>query len=208
MQRVSNQALWLALGAIALVGSCGRPPAVADAVQREFWTSLRDLCGQSFEGRVVEATPADSGLIGQPLVLDVWQCYAKELRLAFHIGNDHSRVWLILPSQTGLQLSHRLHAADGSQLAFSPYGGETRDAGSPTTQRFFPDQGTLDRIPASAGSVWTLEVVSHQFIRYRLDSREGTFLLEFDLTHQAHRPPAPWGYTRTRAGETAAGEEH
>jgi len=194
------------LAALSLAVSCGRPPIIADPVQREFWNSLRDLCGQSFEGRLVEATAGDSALAGQPLVLDMWQCYARELRIAFHVGNDHSRVWLLTPTATGLSLTHQLHSADGAVLPYTAYGGKTHESGTATVQRFLPDDGTLDRIPSAAGSVWTIEVVPRDRITYRLDSRAGVFLVEFDLAHIAHRPPSPWGYTRTR-GAAATGSE-
>jgi hypothetical protein len=187
---------------LLLVCACGRPPIIADPVQRQFWNSLRDLCSQSFEGRIIEATAADSVLAGQPLVLDMWQCYARELRMAFQVGDDHSRVWFLTPTATGLDLTHELHSADGVALPFSGYRGETHDPGTATLQRFYPDQGTLDRVPTAAGSMWTLEIVPGERIAYRLDSRAGVFLVEFDLTHRAHRPPTPWGYTRT--GSAAA----
>jgi hypothetical protein len=194
------------LVSLSLIVSCGRPAIIADPVQREFWNALRDLCGQSFDGRIIEATAIDSVLVGQPLVLDMWQCYARELRMAFHVGNDHSRVWLLTPTATGLSLTHQLHSADGVVMPFTAYGGETHDSGTATVQRFLPDDGTLDRVPTAAGSVWTLEVVPREHIAYRLDSRAGEFLVEFDLTHKAHHPPAPWGYTRTR-GAAATGVE-
>lgn len=190
------RAVWLP---VALAAACGRPPAVADTTQREFWRALRDLCGQAFQGQLVETSPADSSLMGQVLTLDVWQCYAREIRLAFHVGDDHSRVWLLAPTATGLRLTHSLHSADGNELPFSGYGGETWTPGSRTLQEFRADEGTIARIPSAAGAVWMLEVRPNERIGYGLRSPTGDdFRVEFDLSRRAGRPPAPWGFTRAR----------
>ncbi len=57
-------------------------------------------CGQAFEGRVVEDTPAPTGkdpFAGQRLVMHVRGCAdpAHELRIPFHVGDDHSRTWVL-----------------------------------------------------------------------------------------------------------------
>lgn len=193
---------WLAaIWAIPIIGSgCGRRPAVADATQRQFWSALRLLCGQAFEGRLVEYTPADSALVGQPLVLDIWQCYAGEVRLAFHVGDDHSRVWLIQPTGDGLRLTHAMHEPDGEPLPFSGYGGDTWSPGSPEVQQFRADEGTVARVPSAAGTIWTLELWPDERITYSLRSPGGgSFRVDFDLDRRVPRPPAPWGFTRSRS---------
>jgi hypothetical protein len=190
---------WRIAALFALLAACGRPPAFATSVHHRFWNSIRDLCGQSFQGRVVEATRADSALVGRDLVLDVWQCYPRELQLAFHVDDDASRVWLLESTTKGLRLSHELHAQDETELPFSGYGGETRDAGTATAQRFHPDAETLADVPSAAASVWTIEVVPGDHIAYVFDRAAGRFRLEFDLTsHAAGRPSPPWGFSRRR----------
>jgi hypothetical protein len=191
---------WTTIAAAALLpGGCG--PGTPEPPQLAFWDSVRALCGQAFEGRAVEWTAVDSAAAGQRLVLDVWQCYHDELRLALHVGDDASRVWRLTRDADGLHLTHEVHAADGAAAAVSGYGGAATDEGTATEQQFRPDFETTSRIPAAAGSVWTLEVVPHERLTYGFHSeRESVrFRVDFDLTRPvASRPPAPWGYTRQR----------
>jgi hypothetical protein len=189
--------VWRAIPAIALVLGAACGDAVNDDPQLAFWQSLRSLCGQAFEGRLVEASVTDSVALAAPLVLDVWQCYAEELRLAFHVGDDHSRVWLISPTDDGLSIEHALHGPDGEPLPFSGYGGATDSQGTATMQVFRPDDETLADVPSAVGTHWTLEVLPGERITYRLHSpATGDFRVDFDIVRRAARPPAPWGYTR------------
>jgi len=186
-----------------VVAPACRAPAVADDVQRAFWSGLRTLCGRSFPGTLVQASGADTVLARGPLVLNVWQCYHREVRLAFHAGDDHSRVWLLTPTQNGLRLSHSVHEADGSLAPFSGYGGETRAAGTAGRQEFVADETTVRRVPTSAGTVWILELVPGERLSYGLASAgETRFRVDFDLTRPAPGPPPPWGYTRASNPET------
>lgn len=185
----------LAVLALVLGVACNRSPN--DDPQIAFWSSLRSLCGQAFEGRLVEASVADSAALAAPLALEVWQCYSDEIRLAFHVGDDHSRVWLISPTADGLSIEHSLHGPDGEPLPYSGYGGTTDSPGTATTQLFRPDDETLADVPSSTGTEWILEVVPRERITYRLRSpAAGDFRVDFDLGRRTGRQPAPWGYTR------------
>jgi hypothetical protein len=186
------------LAIVVAAGACSPGPADDDP-QTAFWRSMRSLCGQAFEGRLVEGSAADSSALGAPLVLDVWQCYSDELRLAFHAAGDHSRVWLLSPSTDGLVLEHALHGPDGQPQPYSGYGGETGSPGTPTAQTFVPDRETLSNVPTSDGTLWVLEIVPDDRITYRLRSpRTVDFRVDFDLRRRAGRQPAPWGFTRRR----------
>ncbi len=188
---------------LAVLAGCGRPPAVANPVQRAFWNQLRSLCGRAFPGRLVQAAPADSALVGQPLVLEVWQCYPRELRLAFHVGEDRSRVWVVAASGSGLTLKHQLHARDGSPTEYSGYGGETWNEGTKSRQEFRADEHTVHEVPSAASTLWTLELVPHTRLTYAVRSAGAEqFRVDFDLARAALRPAPPWGYTR--AGTSVA----
>jgi hypothetical protein len=183
--------------AILILAGCG--PGTPDPPQVAFWNDVRALCGQAFEGRAVEWTAVDSAAASQPLVLDVWQCYRDEIRLAFHIGEDASRVWRLTRDVNGLHLTHEVHTKDGAESDVSGYGGVTSGDGTATRQEFRPDYETNARLPAAAGSIWTLEVVPHERMTYefRSEREDVTFRVDFDLTsHTARRPPPPWGFTR------------
>lgn len=180
--------------AFATACSAGTP----DDPQVAFWQAIRSLCGQAFEGDLVEGSPADSAALASP-VLEVWQCYADELRLAVHTGEDHSRVWLLSPTADGLALHHAMHGPDGEPLRYSGYGGQTVGPGTATTQVFLPDQETLADLPTSEGMEWVLEIVPDDRITYRLRSPATIdFRVDFDLHARAARQPAPWGFTRRR----------
>lgn len=204
--RGARAALVLVLALATLAAGCGRRGPRPQGEQREFWQAIRMLCGQSFTGELVHVNAADTSLVGQQLVLHVWQCYANELRLAFHVGDDHSRVWLLSPVENGLRLSHAIHKADGTPDPYSGYAGETRDRGSSTLQTFLPDANTVARVPASAGTYWTIEIRPRQRLTYAYHGRDGgaRFRVDFDFSARAARPPAPWGYTRGR-GRPAGG---
>ena len=204
VRRGARAAVFLCVFAGAACGRVTKP--VSDPAQLAFWTQLRSLCGQSFVGTVVTAAAADSALAGQPLVLDFWQCYHRELRLAFHVGNDHSRVWLLASDQTALRLSHSLHDSTGAALRFSGYGGKTQDAGTPAKQVFHLEPGSLSQVPAAAGTTWTIEVLPRERLTYALLAPAGElrFRVDFDLRQRASRRlPSPWGFTRLR-GRVAA----
>jgi hypothetical protein len=172
-------------------------------VQREFWSTLRSLCGRSFNGTLVQASGADTVLAGRPLVLDVWQCYHREVRLAFHAGDDHSRMWLLSPTASGLRLQHSVHAADGAPSSFSDYGGETVAEGTNLRQEFVADETTVRRVPSAASMVWILELIPGERLTYGLaGGGESRFRVDFDLTQTARRPPPPWGFTRLSRDST------
>jgi hypothetical protein len=185
----------LLIGATATACSTG----TADDPQIAFWHSIRALCGQAFDGRIVAGSAADSAALGPTPVLEVWQCYSDELRLAVHAGEDHSRVWLLSPTSDGLALHHELHGPDGEPLEYSGYGGETAGPGTATTQVFLPDRETLADVPTADGTEWVLELVPGDRITYRLRSPATVdFRVDFDLSARAGRQPAPWGFTRKR----------
>jgi hypothetical protein len=198
---VGRNALRLAVRAAALaplLAGCApgeAPPEI------EFWNRVRALCGQAFEGRALELTAVDSAIAGQRLVLDVWQCYHDEMRLAFHVGDDHSRVWKLTREQDVPRLTHEFHADDGAPAAVTGYGGPALGHGTATAQTFAADAATLTRIPSAAGATWTLEIGPRQTLAYAFRSGDGavTFRVEFDVSrHTQQRPPPPWGYTRQR----------
>lgn len=183
-----------------LAAACG--PRAEPPPQVTFWNSVRDLCGQAFEGRAVELTAVDSAIAGQRLVLDVWQCYHDELRLVFHVGGDHSRVWRLTRDQGAMHLSHDVHTAAGAPAAVTGYGGEAADPGTANRQTFQADDRTVTRIPSADGSEWTLEIEPRERLEYAFRSADGTvrFRVEFDVSRRlTERPPAPWGLTRRRA---------
>jgi hypothetical protein len=163
--------------------------------QREFWTQLEALCGGAYQGVLTEGAPGDSLFRRATLVMHVRTCSASEIRIPFHAGDDHSRTWVITPTDSGLRLKHDHRHADGVADSITQYGGDTRGAGLATRQEFYADEFTASLIPAARTNVWTIELVPAEKFAYAL-RREGTdrrFRVEFDLTKPVAEPPPPWG---------------
>jgi hypothetical protein len=178
-----------------LVSACqaSRPaPATpADA----FWAALQTLCGSAFEGRIVEAAAADTAFTGKPLVMHVRGCARDTVFIAFNVGDNRSRTWVLTRTGDGLRLKHDHRHEDGSEDRITQYGGDTRGAGKATQQEFHADAHTVSLIPAAATNVWTVEVAPGRFV-YAL-RREGTerrFRVEFDTTRPVPAPLPSWGH--------------
>ena len=165
-----------------------------------FWNALQELCGTSYLGAVTESVPADTAFAGKPLQMHVRQCSPNEVRIAFHVGDDRSRTWVITRRAGGLRLKHDHRHEDGSADSVTQYGGDTRDQGSAVFQDFFADALTARLIPAARANVWTIELVPGERFVYAL-RREGTdrkFRVTFNLRQPATPPPPPWGNPPSR----------
>jgi hypothetical protein len=183
---------WLPLFLLLLL------PAVAaeTPAQVEFWNRLRALCGQAFEGKVVEGTaPSDAAFKDQRMVMHVRACSDNEIRIPFHVGADRSRTWVITRTPAGLRLKHDHRHADGSEDKVTQYGGDTAAAGTAGRQDFPADAFTAQLIPAAATNIWTLIVEPGKLFGYglRREAEGRRFRVEFDLTKPVEAPPAPWG---------------
>jgi hypothetical protein len=184
---------------LVLTGACGSAPqedAAQDDPQSIFWANLQSLCGRAYEGRLADVTPGDTVFPGRTLVMHVRQCSENEVRVPFHVGNDHSRTWIITRIDGGLRLKHDHRHEDGSEDEITQYGGDTQDAGTAQRQEFHADAHTIELIPAAATNIWTKEIVPGSLYVYAL-RREGTerrVRVEFDLTREVDTPPTPWGH--------------
>jgi hypothetical protein len=181
---------------LALLAVLPASVQAAESPHDVFWKQLVALCGQAFEGRVVEGTAAsDAAFAGQRLVMHVRACSENEIRIPFHVGEDRSRTWVITRTPTGLRLKHDHRHADGSEDAVTQYGGDSADGGTGNRQDFPADAFTAGLIPAAATNIWTLAVEQGRLFAYALrrDAEGRRFRIEFDLTRPVEAPPAPWG---------------
>lgn len=171
-------------------------PATADANPREpFWAAVQELCGQAFEGRVVEGTEAsDETFAKERLVMHVRSCSADEVRIPFHVGANRSRTWVITRTPDGLRLKHDHRHEDGSEDAITQYGGDTRGLDEALSADFHADAHTASLLPAAAANIWTIAVDPGRTFVYALRREESgrRFRVEFDLTKPVTPPPAPW----------------
>jgi hypothetical protein len=194
----------------AVLSACGgadqsnSTAAVADtAAADQFMAGFQQHCGLSYQGSIAANTPVnpDDAFAGQTLVMHVRECLDGELRIPFHVGDDHSRTWIITRTDAGLRLKHDHRHEDGSEDILTQYGGDTSTEGSASRQEFPVDQFSIDLFlregsAASVTNVWAMEIVPGQQFVYEL-SRPGSdrmFRVAFDLTTPVATPPTPWGH--------------
>ena len=141
--------VFIALVTGFLAGCAGNEEApIPDRVvepdpQLLFWEGLNELCGQAFEGRVVENVPPDSSFEGRALVMHVRSCDPGEIHIPFHVGDDRSRTWVVTTTAVGLRLKHDHRHEDGTEDAITQYGGDTRGRGTSAAQDFHADPFTV-----------------------------------------------------------------
>src|SRR3546814_19757441 len=110
--------------------------------------ALASHCGQAFAGRIVVDEPVAPGpdaFAGKALVMHVRGCDApaRELRVPFHVGDDHSRTWVITRTATGMRLTHHnLHPA-GRADVLTMYARATAAPGRTVPQECPVDPDTI-----------------------------------------------------------------
>ena len=199
--------------ATALLGlaACGdkaadapAPAPVEQAPADAFLAAIAGHCGQAYAGRIVANQPASATpdpFEGQALVMHVRGCDApeREIRIPFHVGDDHSRTWVLTRTAEGLRLKHDHRHQDGTPDAVTMYGGDTVDAGTAQRQTFPVDAESVAMfkragLNASLDNTWAMELVPAKTFVYELSRPNGRlFRVEFDLTTPVEPPPAPWG---------------
>jgi hypothetical protein len=184
----------LILFAAVALGGC----ATQTAPPPDFFAQLSALCGKAFAGRIVSpAVPADAAFAGKPLVMHVRECSPTTIRIPFHVGDDHSRTWVISRIRTGLRLKHDHRHADGSEDKVTQYGGDSVTPIASARQSFPADAFTKALLVregnvAGAANVWSIDVDPTTFA-YELRRPARFFRVEFDLTRPVAAPPRPWG---------------
>lgn len=201
--RTRSLALCIATLATACTASSdARRPAQTPA--DAFLSAIAQHCGQAYAGRVVANTPksaAPDPFEGKPLTMHVRRCEGptRELRIPFHVGDDRSRTWVLTRTATGLRLKHDHRHADGTSDTLTMYGGDTRDAGTPTRQAFPVDAESIALFErtgsqASVTNIWGMEIEAGRRFAYELSRPGGRlFRVEFDLSRPVPPPPPPWG---------------
>lgn len=180
------------------------PVPIAAEPRDQFWSNLRFHCGKAYAGRITANQPAPTTphpFEGKALVMHVRGCDdpTREIRIPFHVGDDHSRTWVLTRTGTGLRLKHDHRHEDGSPDAVTMYGGDTAGPGSTRRQAFPVDADSIamferEGLAASVTNTWAMELVPGKTFVYELSRPNGRlFRVEFDLTTPVELPPAPWG---------------
>ncbi|GEM_PF-292199 len=196
MQRVSQWiGVWVAAMAVPFMATA------SDAPVDTFLAALEPYCGKAFAGEVLVDEPAtgDNAFTTQPLVMHVAECGEDEIRIPFHVGDDHSRTWVLTRVPGGLRLKHDHRHEDGSEDAVTMYGGTTAAAGTANRQEFPVDDESIamfrrEGLDASVTNTWAMEIGPGDRFLYELSRPGGRlFQVEFDLATPVATPPPPWG---------------
>lgn len=183
------------------------PGVSTSLLTHAFMTAINRHRGNAYAGRVLVDTPAtpDSPFAGKPLVMHVRDCGDDEVRIPFHVGEDHSRTWVFRRVPAGLQLKHDHRHEDGSPDAVTMYGGDS-SGGRLTNKGLIRIEFPVDAesiasfkangLPASVANTWAVELSQDRFV-YELSRPNGRlFRVEFDLANPVvPLPPPPWGTT-------------
>ena len=195
------------LAALALALGAGFHPAAAKSAEAshpadQFLARLASHCGEAFEGRIIANEPVmpDDPFDGQALVMHVRECSPQEVKVPFHVGDDHSRTWVLTRTGDGLRLKHDHRHEDGTDDAVTMYGGDTATAGTALRQEFPVDDYSIEMfrregLDVSVTNVWAMELEPGERFLYELSRPDGRlFQVEFDLAEPVQTPPTPWGH--------------
>jgi hypothetical protein len=178
--------------ALVLVGCATPPVGPGWSPQAQFFDRVRSICGQSFAGRVVTSDPLDAGFAVANLRVEGVSCTANQIRLRFHVGEDHSRTWVLTRYAAGLELKHDHRHADGSPDVMTNYGGLAPVGTGSARRQAFPADAESQRLflandrSASVDNVWAMEINPGRMFAYELRRSGRHFRVEFDL-----RRPTP-----------------
>ncbi|MGI5308935.1 hypothetical protein [Rheinheimera sp. WS51] len=172
-------------------------PLVSISSHDSYFDNLRQHCGKAYAGKVTVDNPASGGFEGQ-LIMHVRKCTDQQLQIPFHVGDDHSRTWIITKTGSGLSLKHDHRLKDGNYDQSTMYGGHTVDGGFESMQSFPADQYSKELFaklgnPQSNSNIWQMYIYPETFT-YRLIREGREFRVDFDLTKPIDLPATPWGY--------------
>lgn len=168
-----------------------------DSTQLRFWTELRKICGNAYEGTIVAGPPDDTVFTGKKLLMHVKSCEEARIRIPFYVGEDSSRTWVLTLTESGLQLKHDHRHKDGTPDKVTMYGGISSNFGAKERQFFPADQETAELLPAAIGNIWWVDLVPGEYFSYNLRrvNTDRLFTVRFDLSNAVAAPDKPWGWT-------------
>jgi hypothetical protein len=176
----------LAIACVLAVAGCSTTPLAPPTAAAAFFINMTKLCGKSFAGRLAAGDASDADFAKADMRAHVRQCSDTEIRIAFVVGDDKSRTWIISKVGVGLRLKHRHMLNEGTEDHVSQYGGDTQNTGSATRQEFpvddFSKQMFMNEGRAvSTTNVWAFELKSGESLTYELSRPNRLFRVEFDL---------------------------
>lgn len=171
--------------------------STGDNADPSLFEALSEHCGQSYAGSVDSDDPRDADWVSQRLVIEFRECSDDTIRIPLHVGEDHSRTWVISRTEDGLRLKHDHRHEDGSEDVLTQYGGDTVGPVTGLRAEFPADEFSRELfvregIPVSADNVWSF-TLTDTTLTYALVRPDRNFQAVFDLTETVDTPPPPWG---------------
>ena len=72
-----------------------------------FFQTLNNLCGHTFIGKMTFPEKGMSDFQGKSLVAKIASCSESQILIPFHVGEDHSRTWILTNEDDGLLFKHQ-----------------------------------------------------------------------------------------------------
>lgn len=154
----------------------------------QFFATMSTLCGKRFDGKLAAGDDSDASFATAKMQAHVRTCTDREIQIAFDVGEDRSRTWIITRTDSGLRLKHRHMLKDGTEDPVSQYGGDTVILGTAMRQEFPVDayskaMFTKEGRTVSNSNVWAFEVVPGQTLTYELARPNRLFRVAFDVAN-------------------------
>jgi len=195
----------LAASSSLILSACAAGPAAHEASDspnganggpgEPLWSLIRPHCGQAFEGELVSARSGDDAFANEAVIVHIKHCEDSRLLMPLHVGDDHSRTWVLERHAWGVSLKHEHRDPDGSHQNTSRYGGVAALPATGNSLDFPVDDETLAMLPNSVGGYWTLSVDGDTlYYQVTREGAEDAFRLAFDLSEAVEPPDAPWGW--------------
>lgn len=191
-----RKAIVTAAGALTLAACT---PADQDP-RDQFFDSIAQHCGNAYAGEVsLGDEELDAEWIASDIIIEIRECSENRIRIPLHVGDDHSRTWVLTRTQEGLELKHDHRKEDGSHDPMTMYGGETFTPGTASLHSFPADEYSKQLFAelgatASISNIWWLELPQEDVLRYRLERDGREFQVDIDLSTPVEAPQAPWGW--------------
>ena len=178
-----------------LLGSCD----ISTTADGAFLWQLRKYCGDAFRGTIVSTDAVDEAWRKEHIIMHVRGCTDDEIKIAFHVGEDRSRTWVLRYEDGHLALRHDHRHEDGTRDAVTLYGGIAATI-TPTRISFPADRLTKEmfereNISASNANIWAIDLDrSNKIFAYEMMRPNRSFRVEFDTSTPVDTPPDPWGW--------------
>ncbi len=158
--------------------------SLENSEQQAFVNFLSSFCGQGFRGRQTYISPGRESWANKAMVIRFRECNDGKMAIAFLLGGDESRTWLLLDEDGRLRFRHDHRNCDGTPEEVTLYGGYAIELGSRKKQIFPADEYTCQMLPNACNAEWQLELTENStLLSYSLFGHgKLLFKAEFDLS--------------------------